>query len=461
MLMIVFDVVGLLLVCASSLSLAYFVWKWNSDGRYTWRAAKYELIHGSTHVYVSGAAGTGKTKLIAELTKKRGGCIVLAPTALAAYTVGGSTIHSFFRFPPKTLLPGTTKPESSVKDLLSNVETIVIDEVSMVRVDVMDAIDRALRRYRSKEEVYGGMRMVFVGDLMQLPPVVTQDDEPALREHYSGNMFYNAPGMHSIPMSFFELKKVHRQPDKKFANVLNKIRHGVQTDSDLGIINSRIVSTQAAASESNVLTVVFRNSNANHINQVALDQLSGDVVVSQTVYEGNATDKSVPCENLLRFKLNARIAFINNDPKKNWCNGTLGEIVAIKDASNVVVLTRSGQEIDVPRIEFPVWEYINRNGVVERVEVGSATQFPFKLAWAITAHKAQGQTFDRVHIDIDDDRAFADGQMYVALSRCRTLADLSISRKIRTPEIMVSKESMEYLNTLRSQQGLCGIGARH
>lgn len=449
--MVMYDVIVCLLAPVLSAGIGLLVYRWLNDGRFVYNAARAELLGGQTHVFLLGAAGTGKSRLVSELRSRQPNVVVLAPTALAAHTVGGSTIHSFFKFPPKMLLPNAARSNAAIKDLICNVRTIVVDEISMVRVDLMDAMDRALRFYRGVDEPFGGVRMVFVGDLFQLPPVANDEDSAELRQHYTGTMYYHAPSMIGLTLTFFDLVKVFRQTDKVFSSVLNKIRHAKQRDHDLDVINKRVKATSDVAHEKDVITIVFTNIKAEATNTAALERLSGEMIVSQATYEAEAKPSDVPCENIVRFKVGAQITFINNDPDGRWYNGLIGTITGIE--SDVVnVTTRYGDKLNVPKVEFTVWEYIDRDGVPERVAVGSATQYPFKLAWAITAHKSQGQTFDRVHIDIDDSKAFADGQMYVALSRCRTLENLTISRKIRTKEIMVNKEALEYLRVLGESQ---------
>lgn len=444
------DVAAILAIGLLSSGVAFVVYRILNDGRFIFKAARYELLNGKGHVFLSGPAGTGKTRLITELQQRQPELVVLAPTALAANTVGGSTIHSFFKFPPSMLLPGQTMPNSAVKELVARVHTIVIDEVSMVRVDLMDAMDRALRRYRDQSDMpFGGIRMILVGDLFQLPPVANEDDAKDLLKHYAGLRFFSAPAYTEIQPELFDLKKVFRQKDKTFSSILTRIRHSRQTAADLDVINSRVVATYVPGQEEGTITIVFTNAKADTVNTTMLDQLTGELIQSKTVYAGEATNARVPCEDVVRFKVGAQIVFINNDPSGRWYNGLIGTITGV-DGDIVKVTSRYGQKIDVPKVEFIVWDYLDKHGAPERVDSGSAIQYPFKLGWAITAHKSQGQTFDRVHIDITDANAFADGQMYVALSRCRTLENLTISRKIHSKEIRVNKEAEEYIERIRS-----------
>lgn len=443
------DVVAILVISVLSAGVAFVVYRTLNDGRFIFKAARYELLNGKDHVFLSGPAGTGKTSLITALQQRQPDIVVLAPTALAANTVGGSTVHSFFKFPPSMLLPRQTMPIAAVKDLVARVHTIVVDEVSMVRVDLMDAMDRALRRYRDQPDTpFGGIRMILVGDLFQLPPVANDDDAETLLQHYTGLRFFNAPAFAKIQPELFDLKRVFRQKDKTFSSVLTKIRHSRQTTTDLDIINGRVVNTYVPGQEEGTITIVFTNAKADTVNTEMLGKLPGDPIQSLTAYTGEATNSRVPCEDKLIFKIGAQIVFINNDPSGRWYNGLIGTITAL-DGEVVKVTSRYGQKIDVPKVAFIVWDYIDKHGGLERVDSGSAVQYPFKLGWAITAHKAQGQTFDRVHIDITDAKAFADGQMYVALSRCRTLENLTISRRIHSKEINVNKESEGYIATLK------------
>ncbi|RPI66378.1 MAG: AAA family ATPase, partial [Ignavibacteriae bacterium] len=227
-----------------------------------------------------------------------------------------------------------------------------------------------------------------------------------------------------------------------------KIRHSRQTTTDLDLINGRVVATYVPGQEEGTITIVFTNAKADTVNKTMLDKLPGELLQSRTSYSGEATNARVPCEDIVRFKDGAQIVFINNDSSGRWYNGLIGTVTGV-NGDVVKVTSRYGQKIDVPKVEFVVWDYVDKHGAPERVDSGSAFQYPFKLGWAITAHKSQGQTFDRVHIDITDAKAFADGQMYVALSRCRTLENLTISRRIHSKEIMVNKEAEEYSEKIR------------
>jgi ribosomal protein L21E len=442
------DVVAILVIVILSAVVGFLAYRVFNDGRFIFKAARYELLHGKGHVFLSGAAGTGKTRLISELQKLYSDVVVVAPTALAANTVGGSTIHSLFKFPPTLLLPDQVKPNQAGRQVISRLHTIVIDEVSMVRVDVMDAMDRDLRRYRNQPDVpFGGVRMIFVGDLFQLPPVTKNEGVRLLHKSYIGVQFFNAPAFSEIRYASFDLKKAFRQKDKAFSKVLSKIRRARHTTKDLDVINSRVLHTYEAGQEVGTMTIVFTNAKAERVNAMLLDKLSGALFQSKTVYSGQATNDLVGCEDLVMFKVGAQIVFINNDKSGQWYNGLTGTITGV-NGEIVTVTSRDGRRIDVSKVEFIVWDYVAKDGIPERVASGTALQYPFKLGWAITAHKSQGQTFDRVHIDNTDGKAFAAGQMYVALSRCRRLADLTISRRIDSTEIMVDKAAEEYMSGL-------------
>jgi ATP-dependent exoDNAse (exonuclease V) alpha subunit len=319
----------------------------------------------------------------------------------------------------------------------------------MVRVDLMDAMDRALRRYRNMPQVpFGGVRVIMIGDLFQLPPVAQDEDAETLLHHYKGLFFHHAPAVEEMNLELFELTKVYRQRDKIFSSALTRIRAAQQTQHDMDLINRRVVDGLSVRPKERATYIVFTNSKANAVNEMFLQQIEGEVFESRVILSGNATISRVPCEELVRFKIGAQIIFISNDAGGRWQNGRIGKIVGVRGEIVQVELTNNNV-IDVPKYDFIVWDYVLKDNNLERIESGSARQYPFKLGWAITAHKSQGQTFDCVHIDISDTQAFADGQMYVALSRCSSLKNLTLSRRIYAQEIRSNTESLAFLAKLR------------
>jgi ATP-dependent DNA helicase PIF1 len=404
-------------------------------------------------VFLTGKAGTGKSTLLnlfRQTTHKK--IAVLAPTGVAALNVRGQTIHSFFGFPPRIITPQEASHKVSRKDLqrlYKNLEMIVIDEVSMVRADVMDGIDRFLRVNRENYLPFGGVQMVFVGDLFQLPPVLTNDpvQRDYFRDYYESPYFFSAKvfsddnwGLEQI-----ELRKVYRQESRHFLRLLEAIRVNNLDFDDLDDLNERYLPGFTASE--GYITLCARNATADKINQTALERLNAPVFRFDAVVEGTFEPNLFPTELILGLKKGAQVMFIKNDPDREFVNGTIGTVSSIGDHHlSVNILDEYGatKKVDVMPANWEILRYrSNVAGEIEAEILGSFTQYPLKLAWGITIHKSQGKTFDRVLLDLGTG-AFEHGQLYVALSRCRTLEGIVLRQRIRPQDIITDERVVDY-----------------
>lgn len=400
------------------------------------------------HVYITGDAGTGKSTLIQyfiQNTKKN--VVVLAPTGVAAVNIGGSTIHSFFRLPPRLLTQNDIRKVYGSDDLFSCLDAVIIDEVSMVRADLMDAIDYSLRVNRSKHIIpFGGVQMILVGDLNQLPPVV--EDENFMKHYvntYRSPYFFDAKVFNQIRLEKIELRNIFRQSDPKFLELLAKIRKNQVTMSDLEILNQRHTEKIKYDSDEIIITLTSTNNLADKINRARLANISSPEYTFIAEIEGNFDEKSFPTNQYLQLKEGAQVMMIRNDPKRRWVNGTLG--IVKKLSADTVKVQINGNEYDV---EPTLWEkieyvYDRSENRIEIITTGTFRQYPVKLAWAITIHKSQGKTFDKVVIDLGYG-AFAHGQTYVALSRCRSLEGIYLKKEIKPQDLIFDSRINEFMN---------------
>lgn len=412
----------------------------------------FDLIeHTNRSVFLTGKAGTGKTTFLNEFVKKtRKKHIVVAPTGIAAINAGGVTIHSMFGLPLRTFLPTTDRIDGSLgnniadlqqhfkyrKDklkLLREVEVLIIDEVSMLRADVLDMMDFSLRFIRRNNQRFGGVQMLFIGDLYQLPPVVR--DEHILKMFYQSPFFFDSLAIKDIPLLTIELTKVYRQTDEEFLEILNAIRDGDVANIDFEHLNERF-NPDFNAGEDSYIYLCSHNKLADDINQQKLAEIKVSPATFEAKLFGEFKENQYPNEQFLELKIGAQVMFIRNDisGEKKYFNGKIGEISALDEKEIKVVLEGSEREITVKR---EVWEQkkysLDGEKNIKEEVLGSFEQFPIKLAWAVTIHKSQGLTFDKVIIDAG--KSFTAGQVYVALSRCRTLEGIVLKSKI-TPEVI-------------------------
>ncbi len=422
-------------------------------------------------VFLTGKAGTGKStflRYICEHTKKKH--VVLAPTGIAAINAGGSTLHSFFKLPFYPLLPDNpdfslqrgriheffkyTKPH---RKLLEELELIIIDEISMVRADIIDAVDRILRVYsRNLREPFGGKQILLVGDVFQLEPVVKGDEREILNRFYPIPYFFSARVFNQIDLVSIELQKVYRQTDATFVGVLDHIRNNTVGATDLQLLNTRY-GTQIEESEADMyITLATRRDNVDHINDKKLAELPGEPVTFSGEITGDFPESSLPTSQELVLKPGAQIIFIKNDFDRRWVNGTIGIISGFDPFEETLyVITDDGKECDVKRESWRNirYKYNEEKKQIEEEELGTFTQYPIRLAWAITIHKSQGLTFSRAVIDFTGG-VFAGGQAYVALSRCTSLEGIQLKKPVSRADVFVRPEIIGFAERFNNRQAI-------
>lgn len=404
------------------------------------------LEYTGVNVFLTGKAGTGKTTFLRELKRrspKR--MIVVAPTGVAAINAGGVTIHSFFQLPFGPYVPGssdtvergeklqyTHKFNREKINIIKTIDLLVIDEISMVRADLLDAVDDMLRRYRSKNEPFGGVQLLLIGDLQQLAPVVKEDEWALLKQHYASAFFFHSKALAATRYVAIELKHVYRQQDREFVDLLNRVRENRVDAAVLGMLNRRYVPGFKPSDDEGYITLTTHNHQAQRINDVKMAELSTRAYSFKAEVKDNFPTYSYPTEETLVLKQGAQVMFVKNDssPEKRYYNGKIGKITAINDRSIEVVGKEDGLKIQVTPEEWTNTRYTldeETREITETVE-GTFKQYPLKTAWAITIHKSQGLTFERAIVDAN--AAFAHGQVYVALSRCKTFEGLVLSSPV-------------------------------
>ena len=412
-----------------------------------------EMEKGQDHLFITGRAGTGKSTLLQlfkSTTNKKG--VVLAPTGVAALNVQGQTIHSFFSFPPHFKI-GDHISKRRNRKLFRALEFIIIDEISMVRADLLDHIDRFLQLNRENSNAFGGVKMIFFGDMFQLPPVVaTQEEKIYLSKHYSSPYFFSSDVFARLSnFQFIELRTVYRQESKYFIRLLDQVRTNTLDLEGLEELNGRAISALGTI-EASGITLCARNATANQINSRKLngiDQISFSYMASVV---GKFPEHRFPTDAILELKEGAQVMFIKNDVDKQFVNGTLGSIVELSTKKIIVQLAEGdeGKRIEVTPVSWDIirYKWLEKEQKIDMEVTGSFKQLPLKLAWAITIHKSQGKTFDRITVDLGSG-AFESGQTYVALSRCRTLEGIFLKQKLKPRDIFIDPEILEFYDTYR------------
>ena len=418
------------------------------------------IAHTRQSVFLTGKAGTGKStflRYICKHTKKKH--VVLAPTGIAAINAGGVTLHSFFKLPFRPMLPDDPdlslshgrifeffKYPKEKRKIITEAELIIIDEISMVRVDIIDCIDRILRVYSGNMRLpFGGKQLLFVGDVFQLEPVVPSDQKEILSLFYANPFFFSARVFQEIHLVPIELRKVYRQTDAAFIHILDQIRNNSARQQELSTLNARCFPDFEPRNEEMYVTLATRRDQVDFINEKKLAELPGEEFVSVGKIEGDFPESSLPTQLRLSIKEQAQVIFIDNDRDRRWVNGTIGMVSGIDKNGNVYVLLENGVEHLVEPASWRNYKYTynEKEKKIEEEVVGTFEQLPLRLAWAITIHKSQGLTFSRVVVDLTGG-VFAGGQTYVALSRCASLEGLVLKSKISPRDIFVRKEIVEF-----------------
>ena len=414
--------------------------------------AREAILKSSCNVLIVGKAGTGKTTFLRNVVSNcKKTLAVVAPSGIAAIEAGGQTIHSFFGFTTAAYAPGSKDGKMNLTqgqvEYINRLEVLIIDEISMVRSDLLDHIDSRLRRIRHIDKPFAGVQIVMIGDLKQLPPVVDKRDGEILDEFYKHGSFFESQAFRASDSLFIEFKKVYRQEDEMFISLLNRVRDNVATDKDIAEINKRYTEN---LNEDYVHLVTHRWM-ANKINVARLAALPGKEYAFYGSSEGFFYQKDYPAPDELYLKKGAKVMFVKNNELEGYVNGTFGVVESVSSSKIKVRTVREKRLVNVERVRwnYEVYEYNTQTNEVETRIVGWYEQYPLMPAWAITIHKSQGQTFDNVILNLR--KCFAEGQAYVALSRCRSLDGIQLSSKVDRKIIKVNKVVDEFLEEMRAQ----------
>ena len=416
-----------------------------------YKRALEAVLENEGALFVTGKAGTGKSTLIKYLSSRLEDCVVLAPTAAAAINAGGDTIHSFFNLPARHIDPGEKlrlNPKS--KDVVKYLKALIVDEASMVTPNIVDVIDILLRRYRKNDEPFGGVSVVFVGDLLQLPPVVsTHEERIYFSERYPTQFFYSADVFLRTEIIPINLTRVRRQEDNEFIEALGFVREGVDTGRAVSYFNTNCLKSHADLD--NPMWLVATNAAAHSINAKKLAGLAGDTKTYKADVTGDAPASKwrLPVPEVLELKVGAKVVFLRNNKQKGWINGDTGVVVSVGSDTLLVRHDNGGEALEVERMGWERYQYTcdEENKKIDKEEIGRFSQFPVSLGWAVTIHKSQGMTLESAVVDLGSG-AFSDGQTYVALSRCRRVEGLRLARNLTPRDIRVNKEALEFYRVI-------------
>ena len=409
------------------------------------------------NIFITGRAGTGKSTLLTYFhnnTKKN--VVILAPTGVAAVNVGGQTIHSFFHFKPGVTPAAIKKKRATGKEKISiykKLTTIVIDEISMVRADLLDCVDKFLRlNGPDSKRPFGGVQMIFIGDLYQLPPVVTGTEREIFKSLYDSPYFFSAKIIDQLDMEFIELEKVYRQKDDDFVRLLNAIRNNSITDDDIALFNKRCDPSFEVSADDFYISLTSTNEMSNQINEQRLAQLPGKVWKARGLVEGDFGKESMPTAEELKLKKGAQIMLLNNDAYGRWINGTIGKVLGFEkdDEGDIIISAKldNGETVEISPYTWEIYRFFLKNDELASESVGSFTQYPVRLAFAVTIHKSQGKTFEKAVIDVGRG-TFAHGQMYVALSRCTTLEGMVLRHPLKKNHVLMDWQVVKFLTRIQ------------
>ncbi len=408
--------------------------------------------NSNRNVFITGKAGTGKSTFLnyfRENTNKE--IAVLAPTGVAAVNIKGQTIHSFFNFKPDITIQKVKEIKPKNLRLYKKIHTIVIDEVSMVRADLLDCVDRFLRLHgKNKNKPFGGVQMIFIGDLYQLPPVVTSKEKDIFKEFYKTPYFFDANVFNDCELYFIEFEKVYRQSDYFFIEILNAIRNGTITESAINQLNQRVIPDFIPSKDEFYIYLTTTNKMAADINHEKLSKIKGREFIYHGYLEGEFSEADLPTSEKLFIKINAQVMLLNNDPLGRWINGDIGKIINIEtrrtEPDIIFIELTNGEVVEVTPFKWEMYQFYfdsKKKKILIEV-VGQFTQYPIKLAWAITIHKSQGLTFDKVILDLGKG-TFSHGQLYVALSRCKSLEGLILKKPVSKKHIFLDRRIIKFL----------------
>ena len=422
------------------------------------RRALGVLEDSQRHLFLTGRAGTGKSTLLEYFrahTARRP--VLLAPTGVAALHVAGQTVHSFFRFPIDVTVQKIEQRKLRPRNrrLYKQLELIIIDEASMLRADLLDCVDAFLRMYGPRRAPFGGVQMVFVGDLYQLPPVVMARERSIFNEHYATPYFFSARACADLDFEFIELQRVYRQQDQGFIELLNRVRNNTVDDADLATLNQHCDPAFEPGAGELCVNLTTINRRADQVNERHLAALPGRLYRSQADVEGDFGKEYYPTATTLAVKPGAQVMMLSNDSDQLWVNGSMGTVQGTgeddKGEATLNVLLQNGTEVEVRRHTWEVVRFALEKDVIIAESVGKFTQFPLRLAWAVTIHKGQGKTFERVLIDLTGG-VFTPGQLYVALSRCTTLEGIVLKQPLSAGHVQVDYRIRRFLVEQRTRR---------